>query len=152
MPYMQAPPRLAAAWDYALRAGMYVMTLIMGVGAVVWTPATIDARMPAVVTVAWGWLAILGSLLCLWGCTRRVYPPELIGLPLVVGAVIVYAITIASIIPDSPTRLAQYGAVSALAWGLGTRWNHLRAIRWRRRHEADLARAATVRRALGDTE
>ena len=141
VPYIDAPPAGARA-DYVLRAVTYALLLVMGVGAVWWTPSTIDARMPQIVTVAWGCFAIVGSLLCLRGSLARRYPSELVGLPLLLGSVGMYAITVWSMVPVASTRLAQAAAVAALAASLGTRLSHLCVVRWRARREADLRTGA----------
>ncbi|MBN8881469.1 MAG: hypothetical protein J0H73_04045 [Salana multivorans] len=136
MPYL-AHPRWAAVGLYLLRAVLYLALLLMGAGAVWLTPQTIGAQMPAFITDAWGTLAILGALGCLYGSLTRRYRLELVALPLLIGAVIVYAISIWGIVVDAPTRTAQASAITALVIALGIRWVDLLVVRGRLRREHD---------------
>ncbi|MCC2033058.1 hypothetical protein [Microbacterium allomyrinae] len=116
---------------YGLRAALYLMCLLMGVGAVWLTPTTVSDRLPGFVTDLWGVIAVLGALACLGGALSRLYRWELIGLPLVIGAVVIYAITVWEIAADAPTRTAQASAVTALLFALGIRWIDLLVVRGR---------------------
>lgn len=137
MPYLRHP-RWARRILYVLRAILYALALAMGAGAVWWTPVTVSERMPAIVTDAWGLIALAGGALCITGALRTRYRFELTGLPLLVGATVIYAITIWDIYADQDTRLAQASAVSALLVSFTIRWIDLLVVRWRlvKEHEA----------------
>lgn len=130
MPYAMHPP-WARRILFALRALLYVACLVMGAAAVWLTPKTLSARMPGFITDLWGVIAVAGALACLAGALTRRYRFELVGLPLVVGAVIIYAITVWDIAVDAPTRTAQASAVSALLIALAIRWVDLLVVRAR---------------------
>lgn len=137
MPYTRHP-RWARWVLYALRAALYALALSMGVGAVWLTPVTVSERMPGLITDAWGAIALIGAVLCIFGTLTQRYRWELSGLPLLVGATIIYAATVWDIFADQATRLAQASAVSALFVAFAIRWVDLLVIRLRlvREHQA----------------
>lgn len=130
MPYVLAP-RWARILLYWLRAALYGALLVAGVGAVWLTPQTISARLPGALTDIWGAFAVVGALVCLVGAMRRRYRWEMTGLPLVAGAVLIYALTIWDIVPDTLTRLAQAASVTALLLALVIRYVDLELVRRR---------------------
>lgn len=130
MPYAMHPP-WARRTLYVLRALLYLACLVMGAAAVWLTPRTLSARMPGFITDLWGVIAVAGALACLVGALTRRYRFELVGLPLAVGAVIVYAVTVWDIAVDEPTRVVQASAVSALLIALAIRWVDLLVVRAR---------------------
>ncbi|MBQ9918008.1 MAG: hypothetical protein IJO71_12525 [Microbacterium sp.] len=130
MPYTRHP-RWARWILYVLRAALYALALSMGVGAVWFTPVTVSERMPAMLTDVWGAIALVGGVLCIGGSLAQRYRFELTGLPLLVGATIIYAATIWDIFREQDTRLAQASAVSALFVSWSIRWVDLLVIRWR---------------------
>lgn len=138
MPYLSHPTW--ARWTlYVLRAAVHAAALVMGVGAVWLTPQTVSERLPGYLTDVWGILAVIGALGCIYGALTRRYRWELTGLPLEIGAVLIYAITVWDITTDAPTRLAQAGAVTALCLALAVRAVDLIVIRNRltREHRGD---------------
>lgn len=142
MPYTREPAW--ARWIlYVLRGLLYVFALLMSVGAIWFTPETVSARMPALITDLWGMIALVGGALCLGGSLWARYRFELTGLPLLVGATIIYAVTIWDIYTDQDTRLAQASAVSALFVSFTIRWVDLLLVRWRlvREHRAKGSRS-----------
>lgn len=130
MPYITAPP-WARRVSYGVLVGVYTMALVMGAGAVLLTPTTISARMPSWLTDAWGVLAVAGALGCLYGAVTRRYRWEWVWLIALIGATVVYAITVWDIVGDAPTRLAQAGAISTMALSLTLRYVQLWSIRSR---------------------
>lgn len=130
MPYL-SHPRWARRSLYMLRALLHLAALTMGVWAVWLTPQTVSARLPAFITDVWGVLAVVGAVACLYGALTRRYRWELTGLPLEVGAVVIYAVTVWDITTEAPTRLAQASAVTALALALLIRYVDLLVIRQR---------------------
>lgn len=136
MPYPMHPPWARRAL-YTLRAALYVMCLIMGVGAIWLTPMTVSDRLPDFITDLWGVIAVAGATGALFGAVSRRYRWEMTSLPLIIGAVMIYAITVWDIATDAPTRLAQASAVTALLLSLTVRYIDLLVVRARLRHEAD---------------
>lgn len=135
VPYVLTP-RWVRRTLAVLASVQYGMCLVMGVGAVWLTPTTITARVDGTVTDIWGVLALAGALPCLIGALRRRYPMELIGLPLLMGAVFVYAVTVWDATLDVPTRLAQAAAITSLFLGFAIRYTYLLGVRARERIEA----------------
>lgn len=130
MPYTRHPTW--ARWTlYGLRSALYVFALTMGFGAVWLTPTTISERMPPLITDLWGAIAVIGGVLCVYGAFAQRYRWELNGLPLLVGATVIYALTIWDIYTDQSTRLAQASAITALFLAFAIRWVDLIVIRLR---------------------
>lgn len=136
MPYVEHPT-WARRLLYVLRALLYGLCLVMGVGAVWLTPQSVSIRLPGFLTDVWGVLAVVGSVVCLIGALVRRYRWELTALPLLAGAAVIYAWTIWDAVPDTPTRTAQAGAVSSLLLALAIRYVDLLVVRWRLRRQHD---------------
>lgn len=136
MPYLEQPP-WARRLLHALRAVLYGMCLVMGVGAVWLTPQTVSSRLPGFLTDAWGLLAVAGAVGCLCGAVARRYRWELTALPLLIGALVIYAWTVWDIASDAPTRTAQAAAVTSLLLALAIRYVDLLVVRARLRRQHD---------------
>lgn len=136
MPYVMAPP-WARRTVYTLRVGTYTALLVCGAGAVWLTPQTVGSRLPPVLSDAWGILAILGALGALYGATSRRYRWEVTSLPLLAGAILIYAVTVWHIVATAPTRLAQAAAITALLLSLAVRYVDLLLVSARDRREHD---------------
>lgn len=136
MPYLEQPP-WARRLLHALRVALYTMCLIMGVGAVWLTPQTVSSRLPGFLTDVWGLLAVVGAVGCLCGALIRRYRWEMTCLPLLAGAVVIYAWTIWDITTDAPTRTAQAAAVTSLMLALTIRYVDLLVVRVRLRRQHD---------------
>lgn len=136
MPYLEHP-RWARRLLHTLRGVLYGMCLVMGIGAVWLTPQTVSSRLPGVLTDVWGLFAVVGALGCLIGALTRRYRWELTSLPLLAGAVLIYAWTIWDIVTDQLTRTAQASAITALLVALAIRYVDLLVVRarLRRQHE-----------------
>lgn len=135
MPYTRTP--LWAKWTlYGLRFSLYLALLASGAGAVWLTPMTLSNRLPTIITDVWGALAVIGSLVALYGAAALKYRWEVSGLPFVIAAVLIYAATLWDITTTAPTRLAQAAAITALLIALTIRYVDLLlvAIRLRREH------------------
>lgn len=136
MPYPQTPVWARRVLS-VLRALLYGMSVVMGVGAVWLTPVTVSERLPAVLTDAWGVLAVGGALGCLTGALTRRYRWELTSLPLLIGATLIYALTVWDIATDAPTRTAQAAAITSLMLAFSIRYVDLLIVRGRLRREHD---------------
>ncbi len=139
MPYVMAPP-WARRLLHLLRGGMYTMLLLSGLGAWLLTPMTVGDRLPPLLTELWGLLAVVGSVGALYGSLTRRYRWEVTSLPLLCGAVLIYAVTVWHIVAVAPTRLAQAGSITALLLALAIRYVDLLLVsaRMRREHDREL--------------
>lgn len=110
MPYTLTPP-WAHRTLYAVRAAAYSSGLAAGFGALVLTPTSIADALSTALTDTWGIIAMLGAGIALYGAMRERYRWEAAGLPLLGAGMLVYGITVWSLLPSVPTRLAQSGTI-----------------------------------------
>jgi len=136
MPYVEQPI-WARRLLHMLRALLYGICLVMGIGAVWLTPQSVSIRLPGTLTDIWGMLAVAGAVGCLCGALMRRYRWELTSLPLLIGAVVIFAWTIWDAVADTPTRTAQAAAVTSLLLALAIRYVDLLVVRSRLRQQHD---------------
>lgn len=136
MPYVEHPT-WARRLLHVLRALLYSICVVMGMGAVWLTPQSVSSRLPGALTDVWGLLAVAGAVGCLTGALARRYRWELTTLPLLIGAVVIYAWTSWDAVTDTITRTANAAAVTGLVLALAIRYVDLLVVRsrLRRQHE-----------------
>ena len=139
VPYTTEPP-WARRVLYCVRAAAYSMLLTSGVGAWLLTPTTVADRLPPGLSAAWGLIAVGGGALALFGSLTRRYRWELVGLPFLTTAFMIYAGSVWHIVIGAPTRLAQSAAITGLLALLVIRYVDLLRVSRRLRAEHDRER------------
>lgn len=99
----------------SLRLVFYAFAAVSGFGALFLTPTSLSSTITSYITKAWGGTVLLFALIAIVGVVLEQYRLEFVALPFIVAGVVIYAFTIWFNVPETPSRLAQAGALSALA-------------------------------------
>lgn len=99
----------------------YSLITAQGLAVLIVPPQTIETPLSGPLTSLWGALLVVAIVPTI-GAARTRYKWEYTGLLPVIAGMAVYALTLWSLVPATPTRTAQALAITALTVGLGRRW------------------------------
>lgn len=139
MPY-PTKPRWVVKTVYSLRTAFYSLTLLAGIAAIWLTPNTIADRLSSILTVSWGWMLIVASIVAIFGVAKKLFRFEFAALPFIITGIMIYTVTVIDLAVETPTRLAQAASLSALFVIVCIRFTELLlvTIRLRMMHDSDV--------------
>jgi len=111
-----------------LWVAFHVGILAAGVGFTAFGSVPVIEVAGRQVAYLWGGFFIAGALVSLAGAVSRRWTGEIVGLPLVMGGMLVYAAALWLTTPDVLTRIGLASLLTALVLPLWARWRDTSAL------------------------